>query len=117
MRRASLYSTSSRSRTGKTPPRQDAGAQPHSQPPSSTPALPPSTPTDPAPPAGRRARLHDFFRRHNALFSLIAGALISLGIVYGYGFLHPAPRPLAQEEIDSAVMPTLQTESLPSQAG
>ncbi len=47
---------------------------------------------------------------------LAAGALIALAIVYGNSALHPFPRALTQEDIDGAVMHTIETKTLPSQA-
>jgi S1-C subfamily serine protease len=56
------------------------------------------------------------FQRHDALLALLAGIVIALGAVYGYGSLHPTARALSQEDIDSAVLHTLETKTLPSQA-
>jgi S1-C subfamily serine protease len=50
------------------------------------------------------------------LFALLAGVLVALGIIYGHGYLQPAPHALTQEDIDSAVMHTAETKVLPSQA-
>ena len=47
---------------------------------------------------------------------LAGGALIALAIVYGNNALHPPPRALTQEDIDNAVMHTVETKTLPSQA-
>ena len=47
---------------------------------------------------------------------LAGGALIALAIVYGNNTLHPPPRALTQEDIDNAVMHTVETKMLPSQA-
>ena len=47
---------------------------------------------------------------------LCAGALIAVAIVYGNSLLHPQSRELSQEDIDGAVMHTLETKTLPSQA-
>ena len=114
MRRASLYSNSSssgRSRPGVRPPAA-ADAPPAA---SASPQTPDADAA--APPAlTRRARLRRFFGRHNALFSLLAGIVIAFGAMYGYGFLHPAQRALTQEDVDSAVLHTLETKTLPSQA-
>jgi S1-C subfamily serine protease len=117
MRRASLYSSSNRSRPVNRPPQPGtaapaAGGSPKADAPATTGAAPSAATALP----GRRARVRNFFRRHNALFSLLLGASIALGVVYGYGFMHPAPHALTQEQIDSAVMHTLETKTLPSQA-
>ena len=47
---------------------------------------------------------------------LAGGALIALAIVHGNNLLHPLPKALTQEDIDGAVMHTLETKTLPSQA-
>ena len=115
MRRASLYSSSIRPGTAKGS--REPAAQPAPSPPTDARAPAPEAPADRrASPATRRARVRDFFRRHSALVSLLAGVLIALGAVYGYAELHPAAHALTQEDIDSAVMHTLETKTLPSQA-
>jgi S1-C subfamily serine protease len=116
MRRASLYSTSHRSTAAKARPQAtstskpaDAGASVTSAPASSDTAAPAAPPT-------RRARVGRFLQRHNALIALAAGIAITLGAVYGYDMLRPSARALTQEDIDSAVLHTLETKTLPSQA-
>ena len=108
MRRVSLYSSSNRSRK----PHDGASATPPSATP---PAAPVPTPAAPVR-AGRIARVRAFFQRRERLLTLAAGALIALAIVYGNDALHPAARALTQEDIDGAVMHTLETKTLPSQA-
>lgn len=114
MRRASLYSSSHRPRPAVTASRTNASA----------PTAPPAPPDASAfagddagrPRPTRRARLGAFFHRHNATFSLLFGVLVALGVVYGYDSLQTAPHALTQEDIDSAVMHTIETKTLPSQA-
>jgi S1-C subfamily serine protease len=69
-----------------------------------------------APKPGRVARLRGLARRSERLLMLCAGALIAVAIVYGNSLLHPQSRELSQEDIDGAVMHTLETKTLPSQA-
>jgi serine protease DegQ len=117
MRRASLYSSSHRPRPAGASAReesahpaaaaQDAGEHGASAPPNDPGAAS-------ALPLTRRARR--FLGRHNAFLSLVLGVLIALGVVYGYGVLQPPPVPLTQEDIDKAVLHTLDTKQLPSQA-
>lgn len=57
-----------------------------------------------------------FVRRHDWLLSVAAGALVAAAMLYGWGVLHPAPQPLTQDDVDQAVLNTLQTRTLPSQA-
>jgi len=115
MRRASLYSSSQRPRKAPVPP---GDAPPASGATSATPGTAPAgtAGTATTAPPTRRARVRRFFGRHNGVFSLILGVLIALGVVYGYGALQPPPRALTQEDIDSAVLHTLDTKQLPSQA-
>jgi len=47
---------------------------------------------------------------------LAGGALIALAVVHGNNLMHPLPKALTQEDIDGAVMHTLETKTLPSQA-
>jgi S1-C subfamily serine protease len=111
MRRSSLYSSSQRPRTAL-PPRQDA------VPPSGASAPVGANSSTDAPPAlpTRRARIRRFFGRHSAVLSLVLGVLVALGAVYGYSVLQPPPHALTQEDIDNAVLHTLDTKQLPSQA-
>jgi len=119
MRRASVYSSSSRPRAGTSPPRSDASTQSPANPQPKA-QIPAGAPSDGAPAVavrpGRRARIGNFFRRYNAPFSLVLGALIALGVVYGYGAMQPPAHALTQDDIDAAVMHTVETKTLPSQA-
>ena len=116
MRRASLYSTSSRSSAAKTRPQPTSPAQPADAGVHATSAPSATGIAASAAPLTRRARLGRFLQRHNALIALAAGIVIALGAVYGYDTLRATARPLTQEDIDSAVMHTLETKTLPSQA-
>jgi serine protease DegQ len=114
MRRASLYSSSNRSRKPL------AGAPAVSD--ASVPTAP-AAPGGDAPPqptasaaAGRMMRVRGFVKRRERLLTLAAGALIALAIVYGNNLLHPPAHALTQEDIDDAVMHTIETKTLPSQA-
>jgi len=98
MGRVTLYSASSRPRQ---PPRA----------PSAAPAQPAAPAAAPAPPRWRTA-----LKRHERLLWLAAVVLIAGGVVFLYGRFHPVPRPLTQEDIDSAVLHTLEKTTLPSNA-
>jgi S1-C subfamily serine protease len=117
MRRASLYSTSHRPRNAQAPARGPSSSSPDA---ASAPAgaAPAGTPETPAlvKPLTRRARMRRFLGRHNGFLSLVLGVLIALGVVYGYGLLQPPPAALTQDDIDKAVMHTLETKQLPSEA-
>ena len=111
MRRASLYSSSNRPRPAQAPAHADAARTP------APPGASPATPEAVAPaPRTRRARLRGFLGRHTAFLSLAFGILLALAVVYGYGVLQPPPAALTQDDIDKAVLHTLTTKQLPSQA-
>ena len=114
MRRPSLYSSSNRSRnTARPAPASNASSS------STTDQTAPAAAVAAAPPAkkpGPIARLRNVVKRSERVLMLGAGALIAVAIVYGNSLLHPAARELTQEDIDGAVMHTLETKTLPSQA-
>jgi S1-C subfamily serine protease len=118
MRRASLYSSSTRAPAAQAP-RRNAAAESRAAASAAagTPLTAPGAAADAgATPRTRLARVRGFLHRHNAWFALAAGIVIALGAVFGYGEWHPPPRALTQEDIDSAVLHTLDTKTLPSQA-
>ena len=109
MRRTPLYSSSGRSRgAARSEP------APSSAVPTNIDASGSAASEGPAP--TRRARLRAFLRRHNALLSLVAGIAIAFAVVYGYDATRQAQHALTQDDIDSAVLHTLETKQLPSQA-
>jgi len=61
-------------------------------------------------------RSESFFGRHAALFWLATVALFALALGVGYSTLKAPARVLTQDDIDSAVLHTLETAQLPSQA-
>src|SRR5262252_8416757 len=102
MKRATLYSSSVRSRstgrpseTGRQPPAQADAAQ------------------VPARPARRWRRLYDRFEKP---LLVAAGGIIALALVYAHGAKAPVPREITQQDIDSAVLRTLENAPLPSRA-
>ncbi len=114
MRRASVYSSSNRTRSAAPP---GAKAAPAGLPGASAAGTSPSPPgAAPPKPPGRIARLRNAIRRSERILMLGAGALIAVAIVYGNSLLHPPARELTQEDIDGAVMHTIETKTLPSQA-
>jgi S1-C subfamily serine protease len=113
MRRTPLYSSSGRSR-GVPSARGEPAAS--SAAPTNLQAAGSAAPEGAPPTPTRRARLRAFLRRHNALLSLVAGIAIGLAVVYGYDATRQAQQALTQDDIDSAVLHTLETKQLPSQA-
>jgi len=69
-------------------------------------------------PSGRvaRASWQRFCERHERLLTIAASALLALLIVSGYAAIRPAPRPIVQQDIDAAVLHTLENKVLPSPA-
>jgi serine protease DegQ len=93
--RADAASTRSRTADGRTVP------------------APPATVTPPAGGAsGARARL----ARHERALLVVAGAAVALAVVGGYAALAPRPHKLTQQDIDAAVLHTLENNVLPSPA-
>ncbi len=78
---------------------------------------PPAAPVAGAPPPEPAVK-HGWWRAlvaHRRTLALVAtAAAVSLGVVLLYPTLYPAPRALTQDDIDAAVLNTLETEPLPS---
>ena len=102
MKRATLYSSSVRSRTSSRP------GQTGPQPPS-----PADAPQVPVRPARRWRRLFDRFQKP---LLVAAGGIFALALVYAHGSRTPVPREITQQDIDSAVLRTLENAPLPSRA-
>src|SRR5512142_2175660 len=101
MKRSSLYSSSNRT------PAQRADAK--------TPAQPPVAQAERAP----RRRLfsaRSFWQRFDRPLLVVAGAVFALALTLLHARLTPAPRELTQDDIDKAVLHTLQTKEMPSPA-
>lgn len=115
MRRVSLYSKSSQSRVQGAPAGTGAaGAQ-------TAPARGAKAHADSSPPAGavgvpREAAAWNLIRRRERPLLVAAGALIMGLIVLTHDKMVPSPSELAQEDVDAAVLRTLETTTLPSAA-
>lgn len=99
MKRAALYSGATR--TATTPGAAasgDAGAMPGAG--------------VPAPRGGWKDRI----RRHERIGMFVAGLIVALALLAARDLLRDGPRELAQEDIDSAVLHTLENRTLPSRA-
>jgi S1-C subfamily serine protease len=114
MKKPALYSSASRGRkagpaaTHASPPpghadRATAGADGEAG------AAPPSV----VPPLSRRA---GFFRRHDRAVVFVGGVLFALALLVGRDALRPAPDKLTQDDIDNAVLYTMENKTLPSRA-
>jgi S1-C subfamily serine protease len=103
MKRATLYSSSGRRR-----PPLSAGPVPTPEP---APAIETAAKPPQPKPASRWSR---FVGRFASPLLFIAGGLLVVGSLAGYQAWKPAPRVYTQEDIDAAVLHTLETKSLPS---
>jgi S1-C subfamily serine protease len=102
MKRVTLYSSSHRTRVAASPP----AAAPVSDTPAPGATPPPAGPA----PAGRRRYLEQ-------ALPVAAGGLVALAAVAAYLLLAPpTARPITQQDIDAAVLNTLETKPLPSPA-
>ncbi len=79
-------------------------------------AVPPSHSTPAAPPLTRRDRIRTFHRRHASLVLFAGGILFAAVIALSIRALQDAPREIAQEDIDAAVLHTLEHKTLQSRA-
>jgi S1-C subfamily serine protease len=64
----------------------------------------------------RRARWRRFYARHERPILAAAAGLFAVALVLGHAALTRAPRPLTQEDIDAAVLHTLENAQLESRA-
>lgn len=77
----------------------------------------PEPPRDSPPsPDSRLARLRALAARHLALLFFVGGVVCAALVGGAWLWSQPKPRPLVQEDIDAAVLHTLQTKTLPSRA-
>jgi S1-C subfamily serine protease len=103
-KRAALYSRST--------PRQ--GARPAS---GTAPVLGPQTAPDQAVHAAPSAtRTRSFFARHERLLTFFSGLAVALAAAYAMVSLQQRPREVVQEDIDAAVLHTLENKTLPSRS-
>ena len=58
----------------------------------------------------------DRYKRHEKYFLFAAGAVLATGLFLAHGAFAPAPLRITQEDIDQAVMRTLETKPVPSPA-
>jgi S1-C subfamily serine protease len=65
---------------------------------------------------GLRQRLREFLRRFKFPLVFSAGGLLASALVYALFALQDKPREIVQEDIDAAVLHTLENKTLPSRA-
>ncbi|MBI3373022.1 MAG: trypsin-like peptidase domain-containing protein [Betaproteobacteria bacterium] len=98
MKRAALYSSTNRSRGTASRPASVAEA------------------AAPATPGRVRALFLDLLRRHERPVIFLGGALVAATLVLAFLALQPSPVEVSQEDIDAAVLHTLENKTLPSRA-
>lgn len=101
MKRAVIYSGSRPARVDASPVRGAADAR-----------LPESRPDAPAPARFKRPWVTT--KRQAALLGWVGGAVLAIALASVYLGSRPAPRPVTQEDIDAAVLHTLENKALPS---
>jgi S1-C subfamily serine protease len=79
-------------------------------------APPAAAPVPPAPPAPRRRWREALADGRHPLLQVAAGGAFALLAVFLHSALHPGPRALTQDDIDAAVLHTLETQPLPAKA-
>jgi S1-C subfamily serine protease len=109
MKRVTLYSSSRSSITGRSTPT----ANLH---PSKSPDQSDDSSSAKVPAQKLRARWRNLWARYERPLWLAAAVLLSLMVVFTHGLFAPAPRPVTQEDINAAVLHTLETNVLPSAA-
>lgn len=107
MKNVPLYSRSGRMR--------DAGG-PNAAGPASTADGADAAPGSRAEPATRRARWRIFYARHERPLLVGAAGVVGLALVLVHAAINLPPRPLRQEDIDAAVLHSLEHAKLPSHA-
>ena len=66
--------------------------------------------------SSRQGRWRALAARHERLLLLLVATVIAAALVFGHAALNRAPRPLTQDDIDAAVLHTLDTAQIPSHA-
>ena len=110
MKKITLYSSSGRARRAGGPHASERGGVTDG-----ADAAPGSLPAQ-TDAASRRARWRRFYARHERPILAAAAGLFAVALVLGHAALTRSPRPLTQEDIDAAVLHTLENAQLPSHA-
>jgi S1-C subfamily serine protease len=113
MKKPALYSSASRAR--KESPAADSGSAQAAPARAAVPetSLPAPVAAPAAPPAARR---HGFLKRNDRVLVFVGGVAFALALLLGRDALRPEPAQLTQDDIDNAVLYTMENKSLPSRA-
>ena len=120
MKKAPLYSSSRRSppRQPASPPDGEPAREDSRKPATPSPAAaasPAPSPTTPVHSKPRRMhRLRSVLARHERLLLVFGSALLTLMLMMAWTASRPLPRELKQEDIDAAVLHTMQEKVMPS---
>src|SRR5262249_50744907 len=106
VKRAAIYSSTGRSRGGRASPVPGAAEPP-------TPAHEPGAGAAGVTPAST-GRGRAFLKRHASFFVFLAGSLFALALLVAYESTHQQRHEFTQEDVDAAVLNTLENQSLPS---
>ena len=109
MKKIALYSSSRSSAAGRANPAEPTNLQKTSEQPHQSPS---GQPTGHSPRSGWRS----FRERYERPLWVGAAALLALLVVLTHVVLNPPARQITQEDIESAVLHTLETSTLPSPA-
>src|SRR5438093_4829497 len=107
MKRLTLYSSSQSSMTGRVTPTNHPDQSPDQAHESPSAQL-----------ATRQPRFswQNFYTRHERLLWVAVAGLFALVLLFTYAAITPSTRQITQEDIRAAVLPTLETNTLPSPA-
>jgi S1-C subfamily serine protease len=113
MKKPALYSSAIRAR--KAGPAAAPGHAPATggQRDPASPEPPVATAASPSEPTPRRA---GFLKRHDRAVVFVVGVAFALGLLAARDAMRPAPAALTQEDIDEAVLYTMENKTLPSRA-
>ncbi|HET9023461.1 MAG TPA: trypsin-like peptidase domain-containing protein [Burkholderiaceae bacterium] len=111
MKKPALYSSASRAR--KAGPAALPNPPPTAAPSAAARGHPAAAPGTPAPPSTPRG---GFLKRHDRAVVFIVGVAFALGLLAVRDAMRPAPAELTQEDIDNAVLYTMENKTLPSRA-
>jgi S1-C subfamily serine protease len=108
MKKPALYSSANRGSGNRS---RSAGPAASSNP---RPAAPDPAPAAPATPARAPSRLRAFVKRHDRALVFTLGLACALALLAARDAMRPAERALTQDDIDNAVLYTMENKTLPS---
>jgi S1-C subfamily serine protease len=116
MKKITLYSSSGGARRSGGTAARDAAATADAVPGSRAPEGAIPAPSAAGADAAPLPRARAWLARHERAVLVAAGAAVALAVVGGYSAMSPKPQRLTQQDIDAAVLHTLENNALPSPA-